>query len=60
MNVDIDKVKHVVDKLHRGQVIDTILETMESGFGEVLFKVTIQNGTIKVISLTDTKTVKIE
>lgn len=58
--VDIDKIKKVVDTLVRGKVIDLIMQTMDHGFGEVHFKVTVQNGSIKVISLTDTKTVKID
>ena len=58
-SVNITRVKEVVDTLVRGKVVDKIMETMEHGFGEVQFKITIQNGEIKVISLTDTRTIKL-
>jgi len=56
----LDKVKKIVDTLVRDQLVSEISEVMVSGFGEVNLKVSIQNGTVKVISLTDTKTVKID
>ena len=59
MNLDLDKVKGVVDALSKGQVIDKILSIMDHGYGEVQFKVTIQSGKIQVIASTDTRTVKI-
>lgn len=58
--IDIDKIKSIVDTLVKGKVVDSIAATMDSGFGDVSFKITIQNGFIKVISTTDTKTVKID
>jgi hypothetical protein len=58
--VDIDKVKRVVDILVKAQAIDAILSTMDHAFGEVNVKVSIQNGSIKTIAVTNTKTVKIE
>lgn len=58
--MDLAKVKQIVDTLVKGKVIDSISETMDHGFGEVNFKITVQNGVIKVISLSDTKTVKFD
>jgi hypothetical protein len=58
--IDIDKVKRVVDTLVKAQAIDAVLATMDHAFGEVNIKVSIQNGTIKTIAVTNTKTVKIE
>lgn len=58
--IDIQAVKEVVDVLVKGKVIDAIMETMAHGFGEISFKVIVQNKAIKIISITDTKTVKID
>ena len=58
--INIDKVNKIVETLVRGKVIDKISETMDSGFGEVIFKVKIDNKTIKTIYVTDTKTVKVD
>lgn len=58
--INIDKVKQIVDALVTERLTDEIFGVMQSGFGEVNCKVTIQNGAVKVISISDTKTVKIE
>ncbi len=57
--MNIHESKHIVDILNEAKVIEKILDTMDHGFGEVNFKVTVQNGAIRVISVTDTQTVKI-
>lgn len=57
--VNIDKVKNIVDTLVKGKVVDKISETMDHGFGDVTFKITVQNGAIRVITLTETQTVKV-
>ncbi len=57
--INIDKVKQIVDTLVKGKVIDKISTAMDNGFGEVIVKVGIQNGVIKIITTTETETVKI-
>lgn len=57
--IDIVKVKGVVDNLVQGKVIDKILTAMEQGFGEVEFKITIHNKQITFINSTSTEVVKI-
>lgn len=59
-NISIDKGKQVVDTIVNVKAVDAILETMDHGFGEVIIKVTVQNGVIKVIGVTKTKTVRFE
>lgn len=58
--MNLDKVKKIVDTLVNSKVIDKISDTLDHGFGEITFKITVQNGAIKVISVTDTKTIKID
>jgi predicted ATP-grasp superfamily ATP-dependent carboligase len=58
--VDMERVKNVVNTLVQGEAIDTILKTMDHGFGNVEIKVNVQNGIIKLLSISNTKTVKID
>jgi len=58
--IDITKVQKMVDLLVDVKFIDSISRTMDHGFGEVNCKVTIQNGVIKTIAVSDTKTIKLD
>jgi hypothetical protein len=60
MKPDLKKVEDIVMLIKQSNVIDKILETMDHGFGEVNFKLTIQNGKIVFVALTDTKTTKFD
>lgn len=60
MKTDLLDPEKYIDVLYLGKFIEMVASVMEKGYGEVVYRVVIQDGKPKTLHLTQTQTVKAE
>lgn len=57
--VFLDPEKYL-DVLSLGEFIELVAQTMERGYGKVIFEVLVQEGKVKTVTLTKSNTIKVD